>query len=803
MASSSLSNDQDRGEGGDVGEVSLLAGNALGVKGIRDAKGGDALFNNPSALLLTVRDSFLVADSANLCVREMQMDGSVATYLDETNVPDLGSPTALGFMPGFGILIGDSVQGFIHKLDDTGLVTISHDLKLGLPFLPEDERRVPHPTCILADSDETFLVVDTLNSVIFQVKKDSPEVILFAGTGYDAYEDGSVLNASFFAPHTILTYGTSTQRYLLSDSGNSCIRLIDLNVGIVRLFAGSPTVSGHADGPKTAARFFTPTSLFHLPNGDIAICDTKGNRIRLLDVNGFVTTLAGNGEPSLRNGPARFASLAEPSSVFYHAKSSTLIFADSANNCIRKLPIKFRAGYPRPPHSDPELSFARILNDPRFSDTTRVAFGQTWHLDRTLVLARFPELLNVNIDTTIQNKELFEIILNWIYTDSIPCCTDPNRLIELYIALNRLLPADFAFTKPWGDQEPSDEIGLKIDVYSYPLLRLILVNIENVINRMMTENAPLKERATFISKLNEWERIHHNSPRVKYLTYHLKWVDCLNASAMVNAAEYRKLVQELAFAGAEAFQFENWSMPDAQYGAFLAVSPFEHAWNTLSDVMSLLEYGNSIAISDVIGIQEDFRIVVSADDNTSEATTTVHVNAALLAARWPYFYRMYEFAGAEVQGKTLDLSEYVTLEMMLDLRRYLYTGLRPDWSQFNAIHVNKLVPNIFKQASLLGFIDEDRNPLPPFFEWMDAAYCFELAPEPLSKIIPSYHRAAEIGRPLEQEVAFGNLVIHFRTLLEDASLKEQFSSLSDQDYKRILFHTMGKQPYVFDKPKSE
>lgn len=68
------------------------------------------------------------------------------------------------------------------------------------------------------------------------------------------------------------------------------------------------------------------------------IADSYNHRIRKVDPNGIISTVAGNGSPGYSgdNGPALAASLNYPQAVIADSNGN-LFIADSANNVIRKV----------------------------------------------------------------------------------------------------------------------------------------------------------------------------------------------------------------------------------------------------------------------------------------------------------------------------------------------------------------------------------------------------------------------------------------------------------------------------------
>ncbi|HZH03536.1 MAG TPA: hypothetical protein VEY30_07105, partial [Myxococcaceae bacterium] len=108
--------------------------------------------------------------------------------------------------------------------------------------------------------------------------------------------------------------------------------------GQVSAVAGRAGVAGWADGPGSQALFRGPTGLALTAEGTIAVADTGNHRIRLIgaDPARTVVTVAGNGEPGLRNGPGGQAMFRSPTGVAV-GPDGVLYVADSDNHSIRRI----------------------------------------------------------------------------------------------------------------------------------------------------------------------------------------------------------------------------------------------------------------------------------------------------------------------------------------------------------------------------------------------------------------------------------------------------------------------------------
>lgn len=138
---------------------------------------------------------------------------------------------------------------------------------------------------------------------------------LVAGCGKQQFVDGGALEAGFAYPG-----GLAFDRQgalLIADFQNHRIRMLDRD-GHVTTLAGSGI--GCQDGDVASARFDSPAGIAVSPNGDIAVADWNNDRIRLIR-DGQVTTVAKNLKKLRPVGVA-------------FSPDGTLYYADQVNNRI-------------------------------------------------------------------------------------------------------------------------------------------------------------------------------------------------------------------------------------------------------------------------------------------------------------------------------------------------------------------------------------------------------------------------------------------------------------------------------------
>lgn len=126
-------------------------------------------------------------------------------------------------------------------------------------------------------------------------------------------------------------------------SGHSVIDRIDPNGQLTR-FAGSGPLDFSGDGgPAILASIACPTGMAFGPDGALYVADHANNRVRRIDDAGIITTVAGSGPAGVNQGsfsgdggPAIDATLQEPCDVAFDGHGN-LFIADRDNLRVRKV----------------------------------------------------------------------------------------------------------------------------------------------------------------------------------------------------------------------------------------------------------------------------------------------------------------------------------------------------------------------------------------------------------------------------------------------------------------------------------
>lgn len=165
-------------------------------------------------------------------------------------------------------------------------------------------------------------------------------LIPVAGTGKFGFTgDGGPASEARLARPRALAWSSDGSLYM-ADRYNRRIRRVDPD-GIITTVAGAGIgwVRGNGDGgPATQAYLKAPSGLAWSGDGSLYIADRRGHRIRRVDPDGIITTEAGTGVAGFRGdgGPAVTAELNASMGLAFD-RAGALYIADSGNRRIRRL----------------------------------------------------------------------------------------------------------------------------------------------------------------------------------------------------------------------------------------------------------------------------------------------------------------------------------------------------------------------------------------------------------------------------------------------------------------------------------
>jgi len=271
---------------------------------------------------------------------------TVAGTGQDRSLGDGGAATNAGFTPAAvavdaagDLLIADTAGSRIRKVGIDGIITTmagggTNGLGDGGPAT---KARLSDPQGVVSDASGNMVIADTYYHRIRKVDRNGI-ITTVAGNGTDGFtgDGGPATNADLLSPAGVAL--DASGNLFISDN-NAYVRKVDTN-GIITTVAGNGFQGFSGDGgPATNAMLFNPTGLAVDSWGNLLIADTYSDRIRKVDTNGIITTVAGSRAKGYSGdgGAATNAGLDYPAGVGLDSSGDLFIADDNVSQRIRKV----------------------------------------------------------------------------------------------------------------------------------------------------------------------------------------------------------------------------------------------------------------------------------------------------------------------------------------------------------------------------------------------------------------------------------------------------------------------------------
>jgi trimeric autotransporter adhesin len=226
----------------------------------------------------------------------------------------------------------------IRKVDKDGIITTfagTGEARHSGDEGPATSAQLREPDQITFDARGNLYVGDFTS-----VRKIDPSgtITTVAGTGRFGFSgDGGPATEAKLTASDVALDGKGNM--YISDTEHHRIRMVNKD-GIIHTVAGTGKEGYSGDGgPATKASLNLPIGIALDEEGNLFIACHHNNRVRMVDRNGKITTVAGTEElMSIREkGPATKVGLDQPWGLFFDDDSGDLYIADAFNSRIRAL----------------------------------------------------------------------------------------------------------------------------------------------------------------------------------------------------------------------------------------------------------------------------------------------------------------------------------------------------------------------------------------------------------------------------------------------------------------------------------
>lgn len=334
--------------------IRTYAGNGVGSYSGDGGPATEASLYYPQKAAPDSFGNLFIADSTNVRVRKVDVNGVITTVAGNGTYsyygpngdggPATEAPLADTMdvaVDRFGnIYIAGYNDQRIRKVDTNGIITtVAGNGTYGFSGDggPATEANLAVPSGVAVDNAGNIYIADYLNARIRKVDVDGI-ITTVAGNGTFGYsgDGGPATQASLYGAYDVAV--DNIGNIYIADVSAIRVRKVDVN-GLITTVAGNGTGGYSGDGgPATEAGLDNPYGVSVDDRGNIYISASPGGRIRKVNANGIITTVAGNGGAGYSGdgGPATQATLGFPTGAEADSLGN-LYIADSHNHRIRRV----------------------------------------------------------------------------------------------------------------------------------------------------------------------------------------------------------------------------------------------------------------------------------------------------------------------------------------------------------------------------------------------------------------------------------------------------------------------------------
>lgn len=267
-----------------------------------------------------------------------QGDNGPATQAEVSNVVGLAADAA------GNIYLTDQGNNVVRKVDTSGIITTFAGV--GVPGFSGDTglataAKLNAPTGVCVGPSGDVYVNDVGNHRVRKIAASTGIITTVAGSGSvtPGGDGGPAISAGLHVPIRCAV-DQSGNLYIVDQGADAnVVRKVDTN-GMISNYAGVYGGTGFSgdNGPATQAAMNNPTAASFDASGNLYVTDQSNQRIRKIDTNGIITTVAGNGIAAFAGdqGDAKSASLNSPGEIAIDSLGN-LFIADTSNQAIREV----------------------------------------------------------------------------------------------------------------------------------------------------------------------------------------------------------------------------------------------------------------------------------------------------------------------------------------------------------------------------------------------------------------------------------------------------------------------------------
>ena len=476
--------------------ITTVAGNGSGSPLGDGGPAINASLNTPYGISLDFFGNIYIADLNHNRVRKVTASTGIITTIAGNGQTgwwgdgglainaQMNSPEGVCADTFGNVYIAEFGNNKVRKIDSAGIITTV--VGTGVQGFSGDggpaiDAQLYGPNGICLDASGNLYITDEFNQRIRKVDALTGIITTIAGNGSADYsgDGGLAINAKLHYPIGICV--DISGNVYIADAYNHRIRKVAALTGIISTVAGNGIGQGMSQGwysgdggPAIDAGLNLPIWVSVDTFGNLYISDHSNNRIRKVDGNGIITTIAGTGVQGFSGdgGPADSAELAGPIGIYADVLGDVYI---ATNERVRK--ISCNNTYSQL-HSDTTYSIVLVSNDTvvaiqidtiaNIVVTTTDSIFTTTHLNTTTI---------AKDSLVLTTSECNGITDTMVYVD-----TTLSSIIVVDTIMHQLIDTVFCGTSVYY------EIILDTSYTNTPFLidTFVIVEIDTVSNSVVT-----------------------------------------------------------------------------------------------------------------------------------------------------------------------------------------------------------------------------------------------------------------------------------------------------------------------------
>lgn len=336
-----------------AGEVITIAGTG---KDEYSGDGGAALeagLSQPFGLEIGPDGALYFCEYSNHIIRRMDLKTNIVSTVAGTGRKSgfagdggpatkalMNLPHELRFDDQRNIYISDMSNHAIRRVDASGVITTVAGIGqagFGGDGGPAIKSQLKQPHAVVLDQAKGLMICDIGNHRIRRVDLTTAMITTFSGTGEKkATPDGAPINGTPLNGPRTLALDPDGNLIIVLREGNAVYRA-NLRTGTLHHVAGTGKAGFSGDGGDAKlAQLAGPKGVAVDKQGNILLVDTENHCIRIVQKNGVIETLIGNGKQGDGpDGDPKHCRLSRPHGVFVDGQGAIYI-GDSSNHKVRK-----------------------------------------------------------------------------------------------------------------------------------------------------------------------------------------------------------------------------------------------------------------------------------------------------------------------------------------------------------------------------------------------------------------------------------------------------------------------------------